>query len=63
MLREARKNTHPPMQKQGHGLGVVKEKVNGWAGTEPAILDWYSHCGVNKLGGSGGMLPQENFLN
>ena len=31
------------------------------AGPEPAILDWYGHCGVKKLGGSGGMLPQENF--
>ena len=33
-------------------------------GPEPAILDWYGHCvrlRVNKLGGSGGMLPQENF--
>ena len=30
-------------------------------GPEPAILDWYGHCGVKKLGGSGGMLPQENF--
>ena len=29
---------------------------------EPAIVDWYSHCGVNEVGGSGGMLPQENFL-
>ena len=28
---------------------------------EAAILDWYGHCGVNKLGESGGMLPQENF--
>ena len=32
------------------------------AGPKPAILDWYGHCGVNKLGGSGGMLSQENFL-
>ena len=31
------------------------------AGPEPVILDWYGHCGVNKLGGSGGMLPHENF--
>ena len=30
-------------------------------GLEPAILDWYGHCGLKKLGGSGGMLPQENF--
>ena len=30
-------------------------------GPEPAILDWYGHCGVNKVGGSGGMLPKENF--
>ena len=33
-------------------------------GPAPAILDWYGHCvrvSVNKLGGSGGMLPQENF--
>ena len=31
---------------------------------EPAILDWFGHCvrlGVNKLGGSGGMLPQEKL--
>ena len=28
-----------------------------FGGPEPAILDWYGHCGVNKLGGeSGGML-------
>ena len=36
------------------------------AGPEPAILNWYGHCmhlNVNKLGGCGGMLPQENFLN
>ena len=26
-------------------------------------LDWYGHCCVNKVGGSGGMLPQENFSN
>ena len=35
-------------------------------GPAPAILDWYGHrvrLSVNKLGGSGGMLPQENFLN
>ena len=33
-------------------------------GPEPAILDWYGHCGVNKVGGgSGGMLPQGNFSN
>ena len=56
VIREARKNAPTPMQKQGHGLGVVKEKVNGWAGPEPAILNWYGHCGVNKLGGSGGIL-------
>ena len=31
------------------------------AGPEPAILDWYGYCGMKKLGGSGGMLPQENF--
>jgi len=31
------------------------------SGPEPAMLDWYGHCGVNKLGGSGGMLPQENY--
>ena len=32
-------------------------------GPEPAILDWYGHCvrlSVNKLGGSGGMLTQQN---
>ena len=33
------------------------------SGLEPAILDWYGHCGVNKVRGSGGMLPQVNFLN
>ena len=35
------------------------------SGPEPAILDWYGHCvrsSVNKLGGSGGMLPQENYF-
>ena len=33
------------------------------AGLEPAILDWYSHCGVNKLGGggSGGCSPRKIF--
>ena len=31
------------------------------AGPEPAVLDWHGHCGVKKLGGSGGILPQENF--
>ena len=31
------------------------------SGLEPAILNWYGHCSMNKLGGSGGMLPQENF--
>ena len=32
----------------------------------PAILDWYGYyvrLSVNKLGVSGGMLPQENFKN
>ena len=29
-------------------------------GPELALLDWYDYCGMNKLGGSGGMLPQEN---
>ena len=33
------------------------------SGPEPGVLDWYGRWGVNKLGGSGGMLPQENFLN
>ena len=33
------------------------------SGPEPAILDWYGHYRVNKLGGSGGMLPQEKILN
>ena len=28
-------------------------------GPEPAILDWYGHCGMNKLGGVGGMLPRK----
>ena len=33
------------------------------AGLEPAILDWYSHCGVNKLGGGGlGDAPPGKFL-
>ena len=35
-------------------------------GPAPTILDWYGHCvrvSVNKVGGSGGMLPKENFLN
>ena len=35
------------------------------AGPAPAILDWYGHCVrsviLNKLGGYGGMLPQENY--
>ena len=32
------------------------------AGPEPAILDWYGHCGVNKVGGSGGMCsPRKIF--
>ena len=34
------------------------------SGPAPAILDWYGHCvrvSVNKLGGPGGMLPQENL--
>jgi len=35
----------------------------GSSGPEPAILDWYGHCGVNKVEGSGDMLPQENFSN
>ena len=39
-------------------LGYLAEVV-------PAILDWYDHCmsvGVNKVGGCGGMLPQEIFF-
>ena len=35
------------------------------AGPAPAILDWYGHCvciSVTKVGGSGGMFPQEKFL-
>ena len=31
------------------------------AGPEPTLLDWYGYCGMIKLGGSGGMLPQEIF--
>ena len=30
-------------------------------GPEAAILNWYGHCGANKLGPSGDMLPKENF--
>jgi len=32
-------------------------------GPELGVLDCYNYCGMNKLGGSGGTLPQENFLN
>ena len=31
-------------------------------GLEPALLDWQGCCGMNKLGGSGGMLPQEKIM-
>ena len=44
----------------GHGMDSCLDN-KCLSGPEPAILDWYGHCGVNKLGGSGGMLPQENF--
>ena len=35
------------------------------AGPAPAISDWYGHCvyvSVNKVGGSGGMPPKDNFI-
>ena len=41
------------------------QRLGDTSGPAPAILDWYGHCvrvSVNKAGGSGGMLPQENFL-
>ena len=44
---------------------VVAIKVSaGLPGLEPAILDWYGYCVclVNRLGGSGGMLPREKCL-
>ena len=28
---------------------------------EPAILDWYGHCDVNKVGGSGACSPKKIF--
>ena len=40
-------------------------KCNGNSGPAPAISDWDGHCvcvSVNKVGGSGGMPPQENFF-
>ena len=43
---------------------AVTERIHAVAGLAPAILDWYGHCmreSVNKLGGSGGMLPHEIF--
>ena len=50
----------------------IHVKYSVWAlytpvptGPQPAILDWYGHCmglSANKVGGSGGMLPQENFF-
>ena len=50
------------LQDSGHsGVGSCRHHISG---PEPADLDWYSHCmclSVNKIGGSGGMLPQENF--
>jgi len=32
-------------------------------GLEAALLDWYGYCSMNKLGGSGGILPKKNLLN
>ena len=45
---------------------ILVNVKTGSAGPAPAILDWYGHCmcvSVNKLGGSGGMLPHKNFSN
>ena len=48
----------------GPSADLVLAKSVTVAGPAPTILDWYGHCmrlSVNKLGRSGGMLPQENF--
>ena len=42
-------------------INIKNDKQGVSAGLEPAILDWYGHCGMKKLGWSGGMLSQENF--
>ena len=41
-------------------LYVCTQRVS--TGPEPAVLDWYGHCGVKKLGGSGGHAPPGKFL-
>ena len=50
------------LNKQSSLLGLKREHWV-WGGGEAAILDWNGHCGVKRLGGSGSMLPQENFSN
>ena len=47
-----------------HEFTFLSVKLQVVTGPEPPILDWYGHCvrlSANKLGGSGGMHPQENF--
>ena len=65
-------NTKVPVQDKEDltlGLSVCHESLEMFSSLvsagppEPAILDWYIHCmclSVNKVGGSGGMLPHEN---
>ena len=56
----------PTYQKLQHVKKMERQSYhNLTAGPEPAILDWYGHCvhlSVNKLGGYGGMVPQEKIM-
>ena len=62
MFRMCRLAMVPTYQKLQHVKRERQSYHNLTAGPEPAILDWYGHCvhlSVNKLGGYGGMFPQE----
>ena len=40
-------------------INIKDDKQGVSAGPEPAILDWYGHCGVKKLGGLGACSPRK----
>ena len=49
---------------RGQSAGIPNLKCMGNTAPAPAISDWYGHCvcvNVKKVGGCGGIPPQENF--
>ena len=53
--------TGPRVNLQLRSCEGKKKKKTSIIGPEPAILDWYGHCGVNKLG-VWGHAPPGKFL-